>query len=252
MASGVIRRLFVCGYQVIALEQPNPTCIRRTVCFAEAVYEKEVSVEGVAAQFVSSVDEALASRNEFVPILIDPNAETLARLKPHTLIDARMLKTEADCSIDMAPIVIGLGPGFEAGQNCHAVVETNRGHNLGRVVYEGSAEKRTGVPASVDGIGAERVLRAPADGQFISSGRIGDLVRHRDPIGEVAGAVLLSPIDGAIRGLIRDGLEVSRGQKIGDIDPHGNPEHCYRISDKANAIAGGVLETVLVLEKSSW
>jgi len=251
MASGVIRRLFVCGFEVIALEQDQPACIRRTVCFAEAVYENHVTVEGVTARLIGSVADALGVQPDLVPVIIDPQAETLPHLKPHAVVDARMLKIEAGCSIDMVPIVIGLGPGFAAGRNCHAVIETNRGHDLGRVIYDGASEADTGVPAVVDGVGAERVLRAPADGSFLSHRRIGDRVEAGELIGVVTDVELHSRIAGVLRGLIRNGLAVSAGQKIGDIDPRGNPEHCYRISDKANAIAGGVLEALLVLSRGA-
>jgi len=249
MASGVIRRLFLSGFEVIALEQDKPTCVRRLVSFAEAVFDSAMTVEGVTARLVGSVDEALSVPPDVAPILIDPKGETIPQLHPQALIDARMLKAGVDYSIDEGPIVIGLGPGFEAGRNCHAVVETNRGPDLGRVTYQGAPEPDTGVPAAVDGISADRVLRAPAAGVFASKRNIGDMIKPGDLIAEVSGEKLHSRIGGVLRGLIRDGVTVTKGLKVGDIDPRGKVEYCYRVSDKAGAIAGGVLEALLVMAK---
>jgi xanthine dehydrogenase accessory factor len=249
MASGVIKLLHQAGYEVIALEQPAPSCIRRPVCFAEAVCEKIVTVEDIIAELADSVEIAveIASRKR-VPVLIDPEAGSLAILKPTALIDGRLLKKSIDTTIDMAPVVIGLGPGFTAGDNCHVAVETNRGPDLGRVIYDGSPRADTGEPASVNGVGIKRVLRAPASGMFTARHEISDTVAPGEIIGHVDGIAVVGQIGGIVRGLIRDGSKVVEEQKIGDIDPRGKKEYCYKISDKANAIGEGALKALLVLK----
>ncbi len=249
VASGVIRRLSMAGLEVIALERPAPTCIRRYVCYAEAFFEKEVSVEGVTAVLVDSAEAACASAgNRRVPLLIDPEADQLPVLAPLAVVDGRMLKQESDTNLELAPIVIGVGPGFVAPENCQAVVETNRGFDLGRVIYTGSPQAYTGAPAPVEGFSHQRVLRSPAEGEFVSRCQITDLVKSGQVLGEVAGVPVIGRITGVVRGLIHDGLSVSKGQKIGDLDPRNIREYCYRMSDKANAVGGGVLEAVMALK----
>ncbi|UCD16818.1 MAG: EF2563 family selenium-dependent molybdenum hydroxylase system protein [Candidatus Zixiibacteriota bacterium] len=249
MASGVIRRLSVAGFKVIALEQAVPTCIRRTVCYAEAFFEKAVAIEGVTAILVNSATEAAETVSyRLVPLLIDPNAEQIACLKPMAVIDARMLKQKNNRSCDSTPINIGLGPGFIAGEDCQAVVETNRGFDLGRVIYHGSAKAYTGTPAAVGGISHDRVLKSPAGGEFKAFFNIANSVIAGQFVGEVGGTPVVSRISGVIRGLIRNGQNVSHGQKIGDVDPRGIKDYCFRISDKANAVGGGVLEAVMTLQ----
>ncbi|MEE9443591.1 MAG: selenium-dependent molybdenum cofactor biosynthesis protein YqeB [candidate division Zixibacteria bacterium] len=252
MASGVIKKLFMAGFDIVAFEKPSPTCIRREVCFAEAVYQKEITVECVTAILVSSVNDALSQvKSRRIPILIDPDAECLKSFNPFFLIDARMMKSKNDTNLSMAPIVIGMGPGFTAGENCLAAIETNRGFDLGRVLYEGSTQAHTGIPASVDGISDARVLRASDDGVFISNHEITDTVHVGQEIGKVGNTVVACGTSGIIRGLIQNGIVVKRGQKIGDIDPRGIREFCFRISDKANAIGGGALEAVLALKSKN-
>ncbi len=244
MASGVIHRLFTEGYWVIALEQPDPTCVRRLVCFAEAVFDSETKVENVTAKLVMTEDLINDFAGNYVPLVIDPEGKLISSLKPAVLIDARMLKRANDCSADMAPIVIGLGPGFSAGRNSHAVIETNRGPDLGKLILNGEAEPHTGIPATVQGVGAERVLRAPGTGVFHSSVRIADSITAGTIIGRVGSTELSAPISGVVRGLLRNGNNVTNGQKIGDIDPRNDPELCAVISDKAKAIAQGVIEAL--------
>jgi len=251
VASGVIRCLLAAGFDVLALEKPDPDCVRRYVCFAEAFFEKKVSVEGFTAILVGNVEEAIiTAESGQVPLIVDPKAETLPDLLPMAVIDARMLKENIDTTTDMAPIVIGLGPGFIAGKNCHAAIETIRGNDLGDVIYSGSPRADTGVPAPVDGISSQRVLRSPTDGKFTSNCRIGDRVSAGRIIGEVAGTPVIAEIDGVVRGIIHDGLTVSHRQKIGDIDPRGIRELCYRISDKSDAIGAGVLKALQTLINS--
>ena len=249
MASGVIRRLVIAGFEVIALERPAPTCIRRYVCYAEAFFKDKVTIEGVTAVLVNSAAEAIATiSNQCAPLLIDPKAKQLSVLTPMAVIDGRMLKQDVDTDLYMAPIVIGLGPGFVAGENCHAAVETNRGSDLGRVFYAGSPQADTGVPAPVNGFSHQRVLRSPADGEFASYCKITDIVESGQVLGEVAGVAVVSRVDGIVRGMIHDGLKVSIGQKIGDVDPRCIKEHCYTMSDKAHAIGRGALEALMVLK----
>lgn len=249
-ASGVIRRLSLAGFEVIALEQEQPDCIRRTVCFAEAVYEKEFSVDGVTAELTRINDNASTIRADGnVAILVDAEASLLPVLDPSIVIDGRMLKQDINSTLEMAPIVIGLGPGFVAGINCHAAIETNRGFDLGRAIYNGTPQTYTGVPAPVEGISKNRLLCSPADGKLRAYLKIGDKVEAGEKIAEVSGLPVESRIGGVLRGLARDGLMVKQSQKIGDIDPRGIREYCFRISDKANAIAGGVLEAIYVLRR---
>ncbi|UCD94926.1 MAG: EF2563 family selenium-dependent molybdenum hydroxylase system protein [Candidatus Zixiibacteriota bacterium] len=249
MASGVIRRLVAAGFDVIALEQPAPTCIRRYVCYAEAFYEGEVSVEGITCVLVNSVDDAVTEvHNRRVPLLVDPKAEQVSLLAPEVVIDGRMLKRESETDINLAPLVIGLGPGFVAGENCHAVIETNRGPDLGRVIYNGSARAYTGTPAPISGFSAERLVLSPADGLFASFCLIGDTAKPGQVLGAVSDVPVVSRIEGTVRGIVRDGLEVSAGQKIGDVDPRGIREYCHKMSDKANAVGEGTLQAIISLK----
>ena len=253
LATGVIVRLSRAGFLVAALEVRQPTAIRRTVALSEAMYEGCSTVEGVRAFRVESPGEALARLAPgIVPILADPSCASLGVLSPMALVDAIMAKRNLGTRIDMAPIVIALGPGFEAGIDAHAVVETNRGHNLGRVLASGKAEPDTGVPGIIGGYGPERVLRAPATGIVEPLCGIGDLLEPGDGIFELVGPEgsrirVASPFSGVVRGLIRPGFDVSEGFKVADIDPRCRLEHCFSISDKAMAIAGGVLEAILSL-----
>ncbi|MBU1318633.1 MAG: EF2563 family selenium-dependent molybdenum hydroxylase system protein [candidate division Zixibacteria bacterium] len=248
MASGVIRCLVMAGFEVIAIEKPAPTCVRRPVCFAEAFFEQRVTVEGVTAVLVNSTEEATAIMgSRSVPLLIDPEAKQLPALEPTAVVDGRMRKRDVDTDLDIAPIVIGLGPGFVAGENCHAAVETNRGRDLGRVIYAGRPEPYTGTPASVNGFSHERVLRSPADGVFTTHCEITDLVESGQVIGEVDGIPVVGRIDGMVRGMIRTGMDVSFGQKIGDIDPRCRKDLCFKISDKAHAIGNAALQALTEL-----
>lgn len=248
LASGAAYRLFRSGFPVIMTELARPTVVRRAVAFAEAVFDGRTTVEGVTALVARTPEDALSvARDGAIAVLVDPDADCVARLRPAALVDAIMAKRNTGTRIEDAPVVIALGPGFCAGADAHAVVETNRGHRLGRVLFHGGAEPDTGVPATVDGHGADRVLRAPADGVFTAVRRIGDLVRRGEVVGHVEGAPVVAPFDGRVRGLIHAGIPVRRAMKIGDVDPRATREHCFTISDKALAIGGGVLEAVLSL-----
>lgn len=248
LASGVGLRLFRCGFPVVMTEISEPTPVRRTVSFAEAVYLGETSVEGVVAKLVKDVGEINSTLGEGkIPVIVDPEARIVSLLKPKVVVDAIIAKRNVGTKITDAPIVIGLGPGFVAGVDVHAVIETNRGHYLGRVILQGSAEPNTGVPGLVGGFGAERVLRGPTDGRLIPVASIGDMVKKGDVIAHVDGHPVIAPFDGVLRGLLRENLTVFKGMKIGDVDPRAAYEHCFTVSDKALAIGGGVLEAILML-----
>ena len=249
LATGVTHRLHRVGMPVVVTELAQPTVIRRAVAVASAVFQGQVEVEGLVARLVESDQEmhAVLARGQ-VPVIIDPRGEVVARLRPAVVVDAIMAKRSTGATaITDAPIVIGLGPGFTAGVDVHAVIETNRGHHLGRVILSGSAEPHTGLPGPTAGFTSERVLRAPCEGTLKGERRIGDLVEAGEAVASVAGEPVAANISGVLRGLLADGLMVKAGMKVGDVDPRGVREHCFTISDKARAIGGGVLEAVLHL-----
>jgi xanthine dehydrogenase accessory factor len=223
--------------------------IRRTVCFGEAVYEGEVTVEGIRGRRVPDVEAARAALAEgLIPVLVDPEAACRVELASTVLVDAIMAKRNTGTTMADAPLVIALGPGFTANVDCHAVVETNRGHWLGRVIWQGQAQPDTGRPGEIGGQGADRVLRAPADGTLEARAAIGDRVAAGQLIATVGGCELRAGCVGVLRGLIRPGTFVTAGLKVGDVDPRGDPACCFTISDKALAVGGGVLEAMLVKE----
>lgn len=246
LATGCAVRLRRSGFPVVMTELDAPTAVRRTVAFSEVVLDGTTVVEGVPGRRVAGPAEARrAALGGEVAVLVDPAGRAAAALRPDVVVDARMAKVNLGTSRREAPIVIGLGPGFVAGRDVHAVVETNRGHNLGAVILEGSAEPNTGVPGEIGGFGAERLLRAPASGRLATRGTIGERVEAGAVVGEVAGRPVCARLAGVVRGLLRDGAQVREGQKIGDVDPRARPEHCFTVSDKARAVAGGVLEALL-------
>ena len=248
IASGIALRLWRAGINVVMTDLPKPSSIRRTVCFSEAVYRGETKVEEVRARLAADAADALRLLEEdILPVIVDPKAESAKELHPDVIVDAILAKENLGTAITDAPGVVGVGPGFTAGTDCHAVVETMRGHTLGRVIYSGSAIPNTNVPGLIGGFAGERVLRAPADGAFRSVRRIGDLVKAGDIAGYVSGEPMVCTIDGVLRGLIADGIPVRKGMKSGDVDPRGNVENCYTVSDKATAVGGGVLEAILHL-----
>jgi len=246
LATGVAARLHRCGFPVAMTELPEPLMVRRTVAFGEAVYEGEVVVEGIRARRVDDVAaarSAIAART--IPVLVDPETRCLAELAPAVLVDAIMAKLNTGTHLADASRVVALGPGFTAGVDCHVVVETNRGHLLGRAIYVGSAEPDTGEPGLIGGMTHQRILRAPVAGPVSPRAAIGDRVAVGQAVALVADAPVIARTDGILRGLVRSGAIVPGGLKIGDVDPRAEPAHCYLISDKALAIAGGVLEAIL-------
>lgn len=248
LATGTIHKLARCGFPVIALERDNPSVIRRAVSFANAYYEDGVSIEGIKAVCVHDAQSARKLAFEgVIPLLIDERADSVYALRPDIVVDAILAKRNVGTDMDMAPVVVALGPGFVAGIDCHAVVETNRGHNLGRVMFEGSAEPNTGVPGVIGGYGYERIVRAPESGTIRTSANIGDAVIEGEVLGYINESPVIAPLTGVLRGLIHDGVAAIAGRKIGDVDPRNKPEYCGTISDKSRTVAGGVLEAVLTL-----
>lgn len=246
IASGIALRLWRSGFDVVMTEIEHPTTIRRTVAFSDAVVNGTQTVEEVTARRVRSAAEARELLTQgLLPVLVDPVCACCGELKPDALVDAILAKRNLGIAITDAPIVVGVGPGFTAGIDCHAVVETMRGHTLGRVIYEGPALPNTNIPGLIGGFAGERVLRAPADGVFRGTRKIGDHVRAGDVVGTVAGLPMTATIDGVLRGLIADGVAVKQGMKSGDVDPRGKAEYCRTASDKALAVGGGVLEAIL-------
>jgi xanthine dehydrogenase accessory factor len=247
MASAIAWRLFMANFRnIFLMETPDPLAVRRQVSFCEAVHDGARTVEAVTAVRVQDTDHAVASWQTWrIPVLVDPHWHTIARLKPDVVIDAIVAKKNLGTRMDEARLVIGLGPGFWAGEHVHLVIETNRGHHLGRIITQGPASPNTGVPGNIGGYTIQRVLRAPATGRFVACCDIGQPVRMGDIVGSVEKSPVRAEIDGILRGLIRSGRDVTEGLKLGDIDPGNDPACCHTISDKARAIGGSVLEAVL-------
>ena len=250
LASGVVACLHRAGWQVLVCELPAPLVVRRKVAFAEAVYEGKMQVEGIDAQLAHSyadVEPILESGR--VAVLVDPELTVLESLRFKAVVDARLLKRDLldDNPKDLA--IIGLGPGFEAGENCKVAIETNRGPNLGQILWEGKPEADTGKPAAVNGYSLERVLYAPAEGIVKHYCAICDVVEAGQLLAEVGGLEVKAKIAGVVRGLIREGIRVKKGIKIADIDPRMDSKSCYKISDKAIIIGCSVLEAMKSIEK---
>ncbi|MCK5779752.1 MAG: EF2563 family selenium-dependent molybdenum hydroxylase system protein [Psychrilyobacter sp.] len=251
IASGVIQKIHRAGFRVVVLEVETPSFIRRTVCYGEAVYEKEVILEGSKAVLVNGINEIDKVLDEGnIAIIIDPSGKTIKKLNPIAVIDAILAKKNLGTKIDMAPITVGLGPGFRVGKDVDVVIETMRGHDLGRLIFSGEAEKNTGIPGVIKGYGEERVIYSKTDGIIKNIKDIGDIVEKDETIAFVGDTPVKSPLTGLIRGLIREGYSVSKGFKIGDIDPRKDQmKNCYTISDKARNIGGSALEAVLYLRR---
>ncbi len=247
MASGVAVRLYRANFRrILMLETPSPLAVRRRVSFCEAIHDGSMIVEGVTAVRVADEEQMTAAwRKGQIAILVDPQGESVGSFGPEVLIDATLAKKNLGLSIDDAPLVVALGPGFEAGTDCHLVVETNRGHDLGRLLTVGMAEPNTGIPGDIEGYTNERVLRAPVAGLFVTEKKIGDRIKVGEVVGQVGETPAAAAIDGVLRGLIRPGSTVRMGLKIGDIDPRDDAGYCVSISEKARALGGAVLEAVL-------
>ena len=245
LASGVAVRLFRAGFPLMILEIERPTVIRLPVSFARAVYEGKVMVEEIEAVLIPSWEKAedIIKKGK-IPVLIDPEGSCIEKLSPTVIVDAILAKRNLGTRINQAPLVIGLGPGFTAGKDVDVVIETMRGHNLGRVYYQGQAAPDTGVPGEVGGESKRRLLRAPAEGKIVPLHQIGYLVKAGEAIAEVEGVPLKAEISGVLRGLIYPQSRVTKGMKVGDIDPRGIREYCFTVSDKARSIGGAVLEAI--------
>lgn len=253
IATGTIYKLYKCGFQILVLEINNPSAIRRHVAFSEAVYQGSQKVEDLTCYLAKNLEEAKKLLSEGkLTMMVDSKGESISELRPFAVVDAILAKRNLGTRKDMAEIVVGVGPGFVAGEDVDAVVETLRGHNLGRVIYNGAAEKNTGIPGEIAGVGKERVIHSPAAGILKNRRRIGDIVKKGEVVAVVeteAGEVpVYATIDGLLRGMIRDGYPVSERFKIADIDPRMDEyENCFTISDKARCVAGGVLEAIMHL-----
>jgi xanthine dehydrogenase accessory factor len=248
LATAVAVRLWRAGLRLLVLELREPRAVRRGVAFAEAVYAGQTAVEGVPARRIAGLaDLDSCWRAGAVPVLVDPHASCLAVLRPTVLVDARMAKQPLDTRRDQAPVVIGLGPGFTAGEDADAVVETQRGHGMGRVIWEGAADPDTGVPAEIAGHAADRVLRSPVAGRLEAVAQIGDRVEAGQVVARVDGVPIRAAFVGVVRGLLHPSVALRAGDKVGDVDPRARIEHCWTVSDKGWAVAGGVLEAALAL-----
>ncbi len=245
LASGIAARLHRCGFPVVMTELAQPLMVRRAVSFGEAIYAGETQVEGICARRAADMGAVRAAlAQSIIPVLMDPDATCRDALRPIVLVDAVMAKVNTGTTLADAPLVVALGPGFTAAIDCHAVVETNRGHWLGRVIWQGTAQADTGVPAETAGRQADRVLRAPVTGVLESHADIGDLLVEGQIVAAVGGQPVRAPFAGVLRGLVHAGASVAAGLKVGDVDPRGQREHCFTISDKSLAVAGGVLEAI--------
>lgn len=248
IATGIAVRLKNVGMQVVMTEIAIPTTVRRSVAFSRAVYEDSAVVENITARLVLDFAQipAVLQRDE-IPVLIDPRCEVLKSIHFDAVVDSILAKKNLSTDPTQAPMVIGVGPGFSVPQDCHCVIETQRGHDLGRCIYQGCAAKNTGIPGEIGGYTVERLLRAPCDGIFHPILAIGDIVKAGQTVAMVDDQPVTAQIDGIVRGLLQDNVPVKAGMKSGDIDPRGCYEHCFTVSDKARAVGGGVLEAILHL-----
>ncbi|MBS9778807.1 MAG: EF2563 family selenium-dependent molybdenum hydroxylase system protein [Campylobacteraceae bacterium] len=253
IATGIAVRLFNSGFKIVMSEISKPSSIRRKVCFSEAIYDGKTEVENITckkANTLKDINEILHVNQ--VAVAIDEKNELYKNLKPNIVVDAILAKKNLGTHLGMAQIVIGVGPGFEANKDCHCVVETSRGHDLGRVIYKGSAKKNTGIPGVIAGVSKERVIYSPNAGALHVKAKIGDIVKKNDIIAYVGKSEVRATIDGVLRGLLRDGYEVSERFKIADIDPRVDEQkNCFSISDKARSVGGGVLEAILHLKEKN-
>lgn len=249
IASGIAMRLWRAGINVVMTDLPRPSSIRRTVCFSEAVYRGETMIEEVRARRAENAADALRLLEEnILPVIVDPKAESAKELHPEVIVDAILAKENLGTAITDAPGVVGVGPGFTAGVDCHAVVETMRGHTLGRVIWSGGAIPNTGVPGEIGGYTVERVMHSPCGGVFHALRQIGDTVKAGETVATVGGEPLYAKITGTLRGILPEGFEVPREHfKSADVDPRCRLFHCFTVSDKALSVGGGVLEAVLML-----
>ena len=251
LATGIASRLYGAGHQIMMTDIAVPLTVRRLVAFSRAVYEGEAVVEDMTARLAKNQEEAEEIMEQGdIPVIVDPKAECIQWFQPDVIVDAILAKRNLGTKITDAPFVIGVGPGFTAGEDCNCVVETKRGHTLGNVIWDGSAIPNTGVPGNVGGYSIERLIKASADGVIEPKAVIGDLVRKGQIVAITGGEPVYALMDGIVRGMLQPGVQVTKGLKIGDIDARAKQAHCRTISDKARAIGGGVLDAVCSYEKS--
>lgn len=247
LATGIAYRLKKSGFDIVMTEIDNPTTVRRTVAFSQAIFDNEIEIEGIKGIKVNNINEIHKEiKKGNIPIIIDKEANIIKKLKPKVIVDAIIAKKNLGTSINDAPIVIGVGPGFEAKKDCHLVIETKRGHYLGKVIEEGSAIPNTGIPGNIGGYTKERIIRASSNGKIRPVVKIGDYVKKGEVIAYIDGVEVVAEIDGIVRGMLQEEIEVFKGMKSGDIDPRCEKDHCFTISDKARSIGGGVLELSLI------
>jgi xanthine dehydrogenase accessory factor len=247
VASGVAHKLARARFHVCMTETSQPLAVSRGVAFCEAIYEGGKEVEGITAELVESPGQIeKVWRQNKLPIIVDPDALVKDRLKPTVLVDALMAKQNLGTKLSDAPLVIGLGPGFETGQDVHVIIETNNSERLGRVIRDGRAEENTGIPVAIGGLTEERVWHSPVEGQFLTDREIGDMVAAGDIMASVAGQQFKAEIGGVVRALLRNGTMVGKGVKLGEIDPSGDREAPFTIRPRVRAIAGGVLEAIMM------
>ena len=251
IASGAIQKLYRSSFKVLVLETETPSAIRRKVAFCEAVYEKEIEIEGIKARLVANDEEIQDCwDSDILPVMIDSRGKVIERLKPLAVVDGILAKQNFGTKRSMAPITVALGPGFSAPEDVDIVIETMRGHNLGRIIEEGRASENTGVPGIIAGFGIERVIYSDYSGVITNVEKIGNVVEKGDVIAVVGDNEIYASISGVLRGIIRDGYKVKKGLKIADIDPRiSEKDNCFTISDKARNIGGAVLESILYLKK---
>ncbi len=233
LATGIAYRLKKSGFDIVMTEIDNPTTVRRTVAFSQAIFDNEIEIEGIKGIKVNNINEIHKE------------------IKKGNIVDAIIAKKNLGTSINDAPIVIGVGPGFEAKKDCHLVIETKRGHYLGKVIEEGSAIPNTGIPGNIGGYTKERIIRASSNGKIKPVVKIGDYVKKGEVVAYIDDVEVLAEIDGIVRGMLQEGIEVFKGMKSGDIDPRCEKDHCFTISDKARSIGGGVLEAIMYMNSKN-
>ena len=247
LATGVAEVLYQSGFKILILDIEKPSSIRRSVCFSEAIYDGVTKVENIICKKVENENDIEKCWNEkIIPIMVDEKGEIIKKIKPNVVVDSIIAKKNLGTTKEMAPITIALGDGFEAGKDVDIVVETMRGHNLGRVITSGRAMKNTGIPGEIKGVSKDRVIYSLANGKFSSVKKIGDTVQKDEIIGYVGDVEIRGKISGVLRGIIREGYEVTENMKIGDIDPRTEEKNnCFTISDKARSLGGAVLRAIM-------
>lgn len=247
LATGVAEVLYQSGFKILILDIEKPSSIRRSVCFSEAIYDGVVKVENIICKKVENENEIEKCWNEkIIPIMVDEKGEIIKKIKPDVVVDSIIAKKNLGTTKEMAPITVALGDGFEAGKDVDIVIETMRGHNLGRIITSGRAMKNTGIPGEIKGVSKDRVIYSKANGRFSSVKKIGDTVQKDEIIGYVDDVEIRGKISGVLRGIIREGYEVTENMKIGDIDPRTEEKNnCFTISDKARSLGGAVLRAIM-------